>query len=293
MLKESILYKKLPNKKVQCLTCNHKCIISNLKNGFCQVRKNKNGKLYFIKYLLSVAENIDPIEKKPLFDYMPKTKTLTIATQGCNFYCKWCQNWDISQYNKSKKIKNKKNEFLLTPERIIKDAFLNKCLSISYSYTEPTIFLEYALDIMKIANNKGLKNIWITNGYMTDQALNLIIPYLDAANIDLKTFDAKKYKLFTGGNLKYVLKNIKTMYKKNIHIELTTLIVPGFNDNKKTLTDIAKYIKEKISPQTPWHITRYFPSYKTNYPPTSITFIEDIALIAKKIGLKKVYTGNI
>lgn len=294
MKKESYLYKKVGEKKVQCLTCNHYCTISNGKFGFCGVRKNVSGKLYFVSYSQAIAENVDPIEKKPLFDYLPNTKTLTVATVGCNFCCSWCQNADISQITKiNHGTEVYSGGFELTPAKIIKDAFLNNCPSISYSYTEPTIFLEYALDTMKLAHKKGLKNIWVSNGYMSKETLRLILPYLDAINIDLKSFDDKIYQKFTGAKLKPILDNIKKINRAKIHLELTTLVIPTLNDKKSELLKTAKFIKDELGVETPWHITRYYPAHKMNIPPAPIELFHDITKMANAIGLKKVYSGNL
>lgn len=294
MKKESYLYEKLKNHRVRCLTCAHKCYIANAKYGFCGVRKNINGKLYFMQYAYAIAENVDAIEKKPIYHYLSKTKTLTIATIGCNFCCKWCQNWDISQSTKSKDNTEILNQrFALSPERIVKDALLSGCPSISYSYTEPTIFLEYALDTMKLAQEKGLKNIWVSNGFMSSETLKLIMPYLDAINIDLKTMNNKKYEVFTSGKLKPVIENIKKIKKNNKHIEITTLVIPTVNDKKSELISIAQFIKKNLGTETPWHITRYHPAYKMNIPPAPIPLFKDILHMAKGIGLKNVYIGNI
>lgn len=294
MKKESYLYKKLAAMKVQCKTCNHYCTITNGKFGFCGVRKNIGGKLYFMSYAQAIAENVDPIEKKPFYDFLPNTKTLTIATVGCNFCCAWCQNADISQITKiNRSTTVYSTGFELTPEKIVKDAFLNNCPSVSYSYTEPTIFLEYALDTMKVVHQKGLKNIWVSNGFMSHETLKLILPYLDAANVDLKSFDEQIYQKFTGARLKPILDNIKKIRKAKIHLELTTLVIPTLNDKKSQLLKIAEFIKKELGTETPWHITRYYPAHKMQIPPAPVELFHDTLKIAKAIGLKKVYTGNL
>lgn len=293
MKKESILYKKLKDDKVQCKTCNHYCSIANGKFGFCGVRKNIEGKLYFMSYSQVIAANVDPIEKKPLFDYLPGTFTYTIATVGCNFCCAWCQNADISQITKINRLLAYSAGFELSPENVIKQALAHQCPSISYSYTEPTIFLEYALDTMKMAQKKGLKNVWVSNGFMSKETVKLILPYLDAINIDLKTFNAKKYQRFTGGRLEPILENIKKIHRSKIHLEITTLVVPTVNDKKSELLKIAEFIRDELGPETPWHLTRYYPAHKMSVPPAPIELFHDITKIAQTMGLKKVYTGNI
>ena len=199
---EALLYEKLNEGKVKCGLCNHRCIINDNKKGICGVRENKDGKLYTLVYGRVIAENVDPIEKKPLYNFLPGTQSLSIATVGCNFRCLHCQNADISQ---SLSIKGKD----LFPEEVIQHALDNNCPSISYTYTEPTIFLEYALDCMKLAHQKGLKNVWVSNGYMTKEALDLVTPYLDAINVDLKAFTEEFYQEVCGARLEPVLENLK------------------------------------------------------------------------------------
>ena len=222
---ESYLYKKLKNKRVQCQTCHHRCIISEGKRGICGVRENQKGKLYLLVYGKAIAVHIDPIEKKPFYHFLPGTYSLSIATVGCNFRCMYCQNWQISQASKDPKIGHKLeilgNDW--PPEKVVKQSIKTDCKSISYTYTEPTIFLEYALDTMKLAHKKGLKNCWVSNGYFTKQTLEKIAPYLDSINIDLKGFSEKNYKKYSGANLAPVLENIKTIAIKKIHLEIKQL----------------------------------------------------------------------
>jgi len=287
-MKEALLYKKLPKKGVRCNACSHHCVILPGKRGICNVRKNKDGKLYSLVYGKAVAANIDPIEKKPLYHFLPGTYTYSIATVGCNFRCANCQNWSISQ--------SSQGGYNLTPEKIIQDTLNNHCSSISYTYTEPTIFLEYALETMKLAREKGLKNIWVTNGFMSPQTLKLIIPYLDATNVDLKSFDNSFYKKYCGGQLKPVLENIKELKKNNVWVELTTLIIPGLTNQPNMLKKIAQFIKKELGAETPWHISRFSPeiSWKLkNLSATPLETLENAYQIGIKAGLKYVYKGNI
>jgi len=301
-MKEALLYKKITlkpseegsGKKVRCNLCNHRCIINDGKRGICGVRENKNGKLYTLVYGKAIAENIDPIEKKPLYHFLPGTYSLSIATVGCNFRCLFCQNADISQISKEKPedVEILGEDF--PPEQVVKYALDNNCPSISYTYTEPTIFLEYALDCMKLAHKAGLKNIWVSNSYMTKEALDLISPYLDAVNVDLKAFTEKFYQEVCGAKLKPVLKNLKEIKKKKIWLEVTTLIIPGKNDSEKELKQIAEFIKNKLSDDTPWHVSRFFPCYKMMHvPSTPVEKIQRAMEIGKQTGLKHVYAGNI
>jgi len=288
-MKEALLYEKLDG-KVRCNACNHRCIIPDQKKGICGVRENQDGKLYSLVYGKIIAEHIDPIEKKPLYHFLPGTFSFSIATVGCNFKCLHCQNADISQAPTSKSVGGK----TLTPEQIVQDALKNKCPSISYTYTEPTVFMEFALDCMKLAHKKGLKNIWVSNGYMTKETLDLVSPYLDATNIDLKGFTEEFYRDICGARLKPVLENLVEIKKRKIHLEVTTLIIPGKNDSEKELGEIAKFIKKELGADTPWHVSRFFPQYKMmDIPPTPVEKIHQAVKIGKEAGLDYVYAGNI
>ena len=294
-MKECYTYKKSGDYTV-CATCNHRCRIAPYKTGICGVRENQKGKLYLLVYGRVIAENIDPIEKKPLYHFMPGTSSLSIATVGCNMRCLWCQNYDISQCTKENLSRDEITNRMgveMTPEQVIKDAKKYNCPSISYTYTEPTIFLEFALDTMKLAQKAGLKNVWVSNGYMTKETLDLITPYLDAINVDLKGFDEANYLKYSGAKLRPVLDNIREIYKRGIHLEVTTLIVPGVNDDKKQLSDIAKFLAG-ISKKIPWHISRFLPTYKMlDTPPTPIETLKLAETLGKKAGLKYIHLGNV
>jgi pyruvate formate lyase activating enzyme len=296
-MKECYLYQKLAGHLVQCQTCNQFCKIAQDKRGVCGVRENKDGILYLLVYGKAIAVHIDPIEKKPLYHFMPNTKTFSIATVGCNFRCFWCQNADISQAPKETGYKIPIDNIpyeKLTPAQIIKETIKNQCPSISYTYTEPTIFLEYALDTMKLARKNGLKNIWVSNGYMSPRTLKLILPYLDAINVDLKSFKNKTYQKYCGAKLQPILDNLIEIYKNKVHLEITTLIIPDLNDSPQELRQIAEFIAKKLSKNIPWHISRFFPSYKMQETKiTPLETIEKTIKIGKKAGLKYVYGGNI
>ena len=286
-MREAILYEKLKDSKVKCGVCNHRCLISDGKKGICGVRKNEGGKLYTLVYGKAIAENIDPIEKKPFFHFMPGSTSLSIATVGCNFRCMHCQNADISQ---SDLILGKN----LLPEKVIEDTLKNNCPSIAYTYTEPTIFVEYALDTMKLAKKNGIKNIWVSNGYMTKETLDLVGPYLDAINVDLKGFTKKFYQEVCKSKLAPILDNLKEIKKKKIWLEVTTLLIPTKNDSSKDLKSIAEFIAKELGAETPWHISRFFPAYKMmDLPPTEVETIRKAVEIGRKAGLKYVYSGNI
>jgi pyruvate formate lyase activating enzyme len=292
-MKEALLYQKLTQQKVRCQTCSHFCLIKPQERGLCGVRENQQGKLYALNYGKIITQHIDPIEKKPLYHFLPGTYSYSIATVGCNLTCKNCQNYDISQGPKpNKPILGQE----ISPEKIVQEALKNNCPSISYTYTEPTIFLEFALETMKLAHQERLKNIWVTNGFMSAQTLNLIIPYLDAANVDLKSFDDNFYQEYCGARLKPVLNNLKAMKKKNIWLEITTLIIPGLTDQEKILQKIAQFIKKELDPKTPWHISRFFPEVSwqlQNLPTTPLESLEKAYQIGLKAGLKCVHKGNI
>jgi len=292
-MKEVCLYKRLSNKTVRCQTCAHYCVIENRKIGKCGVRENQNGKLYSLVYGKTCAVKIDPIEKKPFFHFLPGTQSLSIATVGCNFACHSCQNWTISQVPK---IFEKIDGEEISPQKIVEIAQKSKLPSISYTYTEPTVFLEYALDTMKLAKKQGLKNNWVTNGFMSKEAFDLVSPYLDAANIDLKSFSDEFYQKYCDGRLQPVLDTLKRMKNKKIWVEVTTLVIPTLNDTEKVFKDIANFIKNELGSETPWHITQFSGviSWKLQHlPETALKTLEKAYKIGKEIGLKYVYTGNV
>lgn len=289
-MKESYLYKKLEKNKVLCRNCAHYCVLSPEEKGICSVKENKKGILYSLNYSLVSALNIDPIEKKPLFHFLPGSYSLSIGSPGCNFQCKNCQNWRISQV--SEEIKQEK----ITAEEIVEIALKNKTPSISYTYTEPAIFSEFSFDVMKKAKKEGLKNVWVTNGFWSKELFNLITPLLDAVNVDLKSFNDNFYKKNCKARLKPVLENLKKLKEKNIWTEITTLIIPKLNDSEKELEEIAKFIKKELGEETPWHLSRFSGSISwklQNTPETSSEKLELAYKIAKKEGLKNVYLGNI
>ena len=292
-MKEVYLYQKLSNNRVQCQNCAHYCVINPGERGKCGVRENINGKLYALNYGKAIACHIDPIEKKPFFHFLPGSYSLSIATVGCNFSCLNCQNWDISQAPKPKKPVLGEE---VSPEEIVKLAIKNKLPSISYTYTEPAIFSEYALDTMKLAKKKGIKNTWVTNGFWSKELFGLISPYLDAANVDLKSFSDEFYKENCGGRLQPVLDTLIRLKEKKIWVEVTTLSIPTLSDSDRMFKDIAKFIKEELGPETPWHITQFSGAFSwklKNLPETSVETLKTAYEIGKKSGLKYVYTGNV
>jgi len=290
-MKEARLYQKLPGGKVRCHLCSHRCLIPEGGKGLCAVRQNQNGVLYSLVYAKVIAQNVDPIEKKPLFHFLPGSLSFSISTAGCNFRCEFCQNWDISQITKGPEGQVIGEE--LPPEEVAKRALENGCSSIAYTYTEPTIFFEYAYETGKIARKKGLKNIFVTNGYQTPETIKEMTKFADAANIDLKGFSDDFYQKICGARLDPVLKAIKLMHLAGIWVEITTLVVPSQNDSDKELTQIAEFIAG-ISHNIPWHISRFHPDYKMqDNRPTPLETLEKAYQIGKKAGLKYVYLGNV
>lgn len=291
MVKEAQLYEKLDNKLVHCFLCAHHCRIADKKFGFCGVRQNIDGILYTHVYAKPIAIHIDPIEKKPLYHFLPGSFSFSIATIGCNFHCGFCQNWQISQANiRDGAVSDKKD---VLPSEIVRDAIKYNCKSISYTYTEPTIFFEFAFESAKLAKQKGLYNVFVTNGYMTKEALLTIKPYLDAANVDLKFFKDSSYKKICAATLEPVLDSIRLMKELGIWVEVTTLVVPGENDSEEELSNIAKFIAS-VDKDMPWHISRFYPDYKFIHRlPTPEETLKQAQELGKKCGLRYVYVGNV
>lgn len=287
-----MFYEKLDNNRVNCNLCSHRCKnIDTTQRGLCGVRENINGKLFSLVYARLVARSVDPIEKKPLFHFLPGSLSYSISTVGCNFRCDNCQNFDISQMPRERKTIIGGE----TPaEAVVLAAKQNGCKSIAYTYTEPTIFFEYALDVSKLAKKEGLKNVFVTNGYITEEALQEIAPYLDASNIDLKSFSDDFYRKHCGARLQPVLDCIKLHKKLGIWLELTTLVIPTLNDSEKELHQIATFIKDEIGPETPWHVSGFHPMYKLlDVSSTPVETLQKARQIGLETGLKYVYVGNV
>ena len=286
-LKEAMFYKKLKDNKVSCQLCPRRCIIPKEKTGSCGVRKNIAGKLYSLVYSKPCAVSINPIEKKPLYHFFPGEKTLSFATVGCNLFCSFCQNYDISQASPE----NIFGEFY-PPKKIVGLAKKYRTKIISYTYTEPTVFYEYALDTMKLAKNQNLKNVWVSNGYTNIEPIREIAPYLDAINVDVKG-NEEVYRKLCQGSLIPVLKSLLEYKKYKIWIEITSLIIPGYNDSVKWITFLSKWIKDNLGKATPLHLSRFFPHYKMlDIEPTPIETLKKLYQEAKK-KLDYVYLGNV
>ncbi len=289
--KEAYLWNRADEDYAQCNLCNFRCLIAPDKTGKCGVRKNVGGVLYSVNYNLLCAAAVDPIEKKPLYHFLPGSTAYSIAAPGCNFKCSFCQNWSISQWQCAE-IGRCRN---VNSDDIVKVAIEDGCKSIAYTYSEPTVFIETAADAAVRAKKAGLKNIFVSNGFMTIEAIDFAKDWLDAINVDLKAFTQSFYKEMTGANLEPVLNTLRYIKANtNIHLEITTLIIPEANDSAKELNDIARFIVDEVSPDTPWHVSAFYPAHKMNNksstPPDLVLRACDIG---KAAGLKYVYAGNI
>lgn len=290
-MKEAMLYERLSAQRVRCHLCAHGCVIADGKRGICQVRENRGGTLYTLVYGRIIAQHVDPIEKKPLFHFYPGSKAYSIATPGCNFRCRWCQNAEISQAPREGHLALAQET---PPHEIVAAAQQAGCQSIAYTYTEPTIFVEYAYDTAVLARDAGLANLFVTNGYMTGEMLDLFHPYLDAANVDLKAFRDEVYREYVGARLQPVLDSMIKMKELGIWVEVTTLVIPDVNDDPAELRDAARFVAQELGVETPWHISRFFPSYlMTDVPPTPVSVLRRAAEIGQEEGLRYVYTGNV
>lgn len=285
-MKEAMFWKPLEEKAVQCLLCPRECKITEGKKGNCRVRKNIGGTLYSLNYGKIISTAIDPIEKKPLFHFFPGSEILSIATVGCNFHCKFCQNWDISQPDV---ISGEE----MIPQDVVDIAIDRGIKLIAYTYTEPTIFFEFAYDTAKLAHKHGIKNVFVTNGYINPEPLKKIAPYLDAANIDLKSMKDTFYQKLCGvKGVGPVLETIKLAHKLNIHIEITNLLIPGWNTSEVQIAELCRWLAD-LDKKIPLHFSRYFPVYKMSVEPTPVEVLEAAYGIGKKEGLEYVYLGNV
>ncbi|MBW2592185.1 MAG: AmmeMemoRadiSam system radical SAM enzyme [Deltaproteobacteria bacterium] len=289
---EAYLYEVLKNKAVQCNLCHHRCIITDGKRGICNVRENRAGTLRTLVYGKVIASHVDPVEKKPIYHMMPGSRSYSIATVGCNFKCRFCQNADIAQMPSDRSGLIVGENF--APRDIVSEALGAHCQSIAYTYTEPTIFFEYALETAGLAHAKGLKNIFVTNGYMTPEAIEMAAGFIDAANVDLKAFSDKFYKKYCSARLAPVLESLKRMKTAGIWIEVTTLLIPGLNDDEHEIASLAEFIADSLGRETPWHISRFHPAYRLlDAPLTPVENLSAAFAIGKNAGLKYVYIGNI
>ncbi len=290
-LHEASLWTSAPEERVVCGLCAHRCAIAPGRRGVCGVRENKSGALVTHAYGAVVAANVDPIEKKPLYHFLPGTTSMSVAAAGCNFKCGFCQNWSISQAAAGDE--GGLGGRPLSPEGIAGLAVERRCRSVSYTYTEPTIFFEYARDTAVAAKAAGLANVFVSNGYMTPEAIEAARPWLDAANVDLKAFRDETYRKVCGARLQPVLDSIRALLAAGVWIEVTTLVVPGLNDGEEELRDIARFLAA-AGRDIPWHISRFHPDYEmTDRGPTPAATLARAAEIGRREGLRFVYVGNV
>ncbi len=295
-MKECYLYHRLDKAAVQCRACSHFCKIKPGHKGICNVRENQGGTLVSLVYDRVIAASVDPIEKKPIFHLKPGSTSFSIATVGCNFKCRFCQNADIAQMPQVRATNS--GEGLpgraFSPEHIVEQALARGCESISYTYTEPSVFFDLVFDTARLAREKGLYNIFVTNGYMSPELIQMAAPVLDAVNVDLKAFTNDFYERFCKAKLSPVKETLKLMKKAGILVEVTTLVIPGLNDDSKELSDMATFIANDLGPETPWHLSRFHPAYKMqDKPPTPGATLEQACEIGEQAGLFHVYTGNL
>ncbi len=287
-MKEASYYEKLKENTVRCRLCPRFCIIKLNDRGNCGVRENKNGKLFSLVYENPVSIALDPIEKKPFYHFLPGQQALSIATAGCNLHCLYCQNWEISQCKPEKA-----SSFKMSPKRVVEEATNREVKIMSYTYTEPTIFYEYMLDIAKLAKQKGIKNTTVTNAFINPEPITELCKYLDGTNVDFKGSD-KFYRELSGAWRKPVEEAIKIMHEKGVWIELTNLIIPGHNDKEKDIIKLVNWIKENLSVDVPLHFSAFYPTYKMlETPPTNPKIVIKARKMAMDAGLHYVYTGNI
>jgi len=290
-MQEARFYEKVEDQKVQCHLCAHECKIDPGKRGICHVRENREGTLYSLVYGRLIAQNVDPIEKKPLFHFLPGTRSFSIATVGCNFMCLHCQNYDISQYPRAHEGQIIGEE--RTPAEVVQDALATRSTNISYTYTEPTIFMEFAQDTARLARERGLKNVFVSNGFMTPESAGALSECIDADNVDLKSMQDDFYRKVCKARLQPVLDTIQRLHAAGVWLEVTTLVIPGHNDSDEELTEIAQFIKG-VGEGIPWHVSAFHPTFKMmDRPRTPAQTLKKARDIGLSAGLRYVYTGNI
>lgn len=284
-VKEVPYYEKLPEGKVRCGICPHRCLLAAGKAGLCRVRKNSGGILYALNYARCAASALDPIEKKPLYHFYPGSTIFSLGTLGCNFRCDFCQNWEIAQAD-APTVK-------LEPEGAVRLALRagRNCIGIAYTYSEPLMWYEYVLDTARLAREQGLKNVVVTNGYINPEPLAALLPYIDAFNIDVKAFEPQFYRQLCGGQLEPVLETVRACVEAGCHVELTTLLVPGLNDSPEEISRLADWVA-RLDPELPLHFSRYFPRHRLTLPPTPLASLERAWNIARE-KLPYVYLGNV
>jgi pyruvate formate lyase activating enzyme len=276
---------------VRCVLCAHRCLVRPGRRGICGVRENRDGGLVSLVYGELVAAHLDPIEKKPLYHVLPGTTAHSIATVGCPFRCSFCQNWEIAQApHEGLAVPT----FHATPEEVVDEAVRAGARAIAYTYVEPTIFVEYLVDVARLARRAGLRNVVVTNGYLTPEAIEVLAPVIDAANVDLKGFDDAVYRKLCGARLAPVLESIAGLRRAGVWVEVTTLLVPGHMDDPGRIRELTAWLVRDVGPETPWHVSRFFPAYKMGHvPPTDVAAVRRAAAIGREAGLRHVYPGNL
>ena len=289
-MREALFWESLPESAVRCHLCRLECIIPKGGRGRCRTRENYDGRLVSLVYGQLIAAHVDPVEKKPLFHVLPGSRCYSVATLGCNFRCRHCQNDSISQ----PKAELIGQERPVPPERVAQAALVSGCAAMAFTYTEPTVFYEYALDIARLSHENGLKNLFVTNGYMQKGALTQIAPLMDAANVDLKAFSEAFYRDIVGARLSEMLDSLRCFRELGIWLEITTLLIPGLNDTDQELRDLARFIVTDLGKDVPWHVTAFHPAYALrNCPPTPPGTLLRARAIGRAEGLRHVYSGNI
>jgi pyruvate formate lyase activating enzyme len=279
-----------PAGSVRCGVCAHRCLVRPDRTGICGVRENRDGVLYLTVYGAVAAIGVDPIEKKPLFHVAPGTLAYSIATPGCPFHCTFCQNWEIAQ---APRLGSTVPTRQMSPQRVVDEALDHGAAAIAYTYVEPTVFLEYALDTARLAHDAGLLNLFVTDGYATPEAIDLLAPVLDAANVDLKSFSDAFYRHRCGARLASVLEALEAYRKAGTWLEVTTLVIPGLNDDPGELRELATWLVEHLGAATPWHVSRFFPAFRMlDVPRTPIATLRRAVEIGREAGLLHVYAGN-
>jgi pyruvate formate lyase activating enzyme len=295
-MREALLYEPTNDGHVHCLLCAHGCRLAPGARGICGVRENRDGRLMSLVYGRLIAQAVDPIEKKPLFHFYPGSAAFSIATMGCNFACTFCQNADISQVSH---LGGEPAGREVSPEAVVAAAERYGCRSIAYTYTEPTVFYEYAADVARLARERGLANVWVSNGYMSAEMLDQALPaggapLIDAANVDLKAFREAFYRAQCGARLAPVLDSLRALKARGVWLEVTTLVIPGLNDSEEELGEIAAFVRDELGAETPWHVSRFHPTYRlTDRPPTPPATVRRAWEIGREAGLAYVYMGNL
>ncbi|MBI5480174.1 MAG: AmmeMemoRadiSam system radical SAM enzyme [Deltaproteobacteria bacterium] len=291
-MRAAVLYERLPRDRVRCHLCAHRCRLRDRQLGVCGVRENRGGVLLSLVYGRAIAVHVDPVEKKPLFHFQPGSRTLSIATVGCNFRCRHCQNWEISQYGHLHRGEQLPGDDL-PPEAVVAMARGSGARSISYTYTEPTVFMEYAFDTATLARREGLRNVFVTNGYMTPEAVDLIAPVLDAANVDIKGLRDEVMKRELKASHAPVLASVRRLKERGVWVEATTLVVPRSNDSDDELRGIAEFVAS-VDRDLPWHLSAFHPDYQTlDRPRTPRRTLDRAMEIGRRAGLRHVYAGNV